>query len=70
MAGADSRRTDDSAPFETFTVARTRAGVSAGIDMSFAIVEQVCGRVVALETAHYIEYPWGKHDVPKHQNAL
>ena len=48
----------------------TSAGVSAGIDMSFAVVEQICGRDVALETAHYIEYPWGRHDVPKHQNAL
>ena len=48
----------------------TSAGVSAGIDMSFAVVEQLCGREVALETAHYIEYPWGKHDVPKHQDAL
>ena len=48
----------------------TSAGVSAGIDMSFAVVEQICGREVAIETAHYIEYPWGKHDVPKHQNAL
>ena len=48
----------------------TSAGVSAGIDMSFAVVEQVCGRAVATETAHYIEYPWRRHDVPKHQNAL
>ena len=48
----------------------TSAGVSAGIDMSFAVVEQICGRAVALETAHYIEYPWGKYDVPKHQDAL
>jgi transcriptional regulator GlxA family with amidase domain len=48
----------------------TSAGVSAGIDMSFAVVEQICGREIALETAHYIEYPWGRHDVPKHQNAL
>jgi transcriptional regulator GlxA family with amidase domain len=48
----------------------TSAGVSAGIDMSFAVVEWICGRGVALETAHYIEYPWGKHDVPKHQNPL
>ena len=29
VAGADSRRTDDSAPFETFTVARTRDAVTA-----------------------------------------
>jgi len=48
----------------------TSAGVSAGIDMSFAVVEQICGRDVAIETAHYIEYPWGRHDVPKHQNPL
>jgi transcriptional regulator GlxA family with amidase domain len=48
----------------------TSAGVSAGIDMSFAVVEQMCGRAVATETAHYIEYPWGQHDVPKHQDAL
>jgi transcriptional regulator GlxA family with amidase domain len=48
----------------------TSAGVSAGIDMSFAVVEQICGRTVAAETAHYIEYPWGTDDVPKHQDAL
>ena len=48
----------------------TSAGVSAGIDMSFAVVEQICGRAVAIETAHYIEYPWGKKDVPKHQDPL
>jgi transcriptional regulator GlxA family with amidase domain len=48
----------------------TSAGVSAGIDMSFAVVEQICGRTVAVETAHYIEYPWGTEDVPKHQDAL
>jgi transcriptional regulator GlxA family with amidase domain len=48
----------------------TSAGISAGIDMAFAVVEQICGRDVAIETAHYIEYPWGQHDVPKHQNAL
>jgi transcriptional regulator GlxA family with amidase domain len=48
----------------------TSAGVSAGIDMSFAVVEQLCGRAVATETAHYIEYPWGRDDVPKHQDAV
>ena len=48
----------------------TSAGVSAGIDMSFAVVEQICGRAVAAETAHYIEYPWGTDDVPKHQDAV
>jgi transcriptional regulator GlxA family with amidase domain len=48
----------------------TSAGVSAGIDMSFAVVAQICGLAVAAETAHYIEYPWGTDDVPKHQDAL
>ena len=42
----------------------TSAGVSAGIDMAFSIVEKYCGREVADETAHYIEY------VPKYQNAV
>lgn len=36
----------------------TSAGVSAGIDMAFTLVERICGRAVAQETAHYIEYPW------------
>jgi transcriptional regulator GlxA family with amidase domain len=35
----------------------TSAGVSAGIEMAFAVVEHLCGREVAEETAHYIEYP-------------
>jgi transcriptional regulator GlxA family with amidase domain len=35
----------------------TSAGVSAGIDMAFAVVEALCGKAVADETAHYIEYP-------------
>jgi transcriptional regulator GlxA family with amidase domain len=34
----------------------TSAGVSAGIDMAFTIVDRLCGRDVADETAHYIEY--------------
>jgi transcriptional regulator GlxA family with amidase domain len=34
----------------------TSAGVSAGIDMSFAVVARLCGTEVANETAHYIEY--------------
>jgi transcriptional regulator GlxA family with amidase domain len=33
------------------------AGVAAGIDMAFHVVETLCGRAVADETAHYIEYP-------------
>ena len=32
------------------------AGVSAGIDMAFDVVEALCGKAVADETAHYIEY--------------
>jgi putative intracellular protease/amidase len=35
----------------------TSAGVAAGIDMAFAVVESLFGRQVADETAHYIEYP-------------
>jgi transcriptional regulator GlxA family with amidase domain len=35
----------------------TSAGVSAGIDMSFYVVEKLCGKAVADETAHYIDYP-------------
>lgn len=35
----------------------TSAGVSAGIDMAFSVVEELCGKEVADETAHYIEYP-------------
>jgi transcriptional regulator GlxA family with amidase domain len=34
----------------------TSAGVASGIDMSFYVVEQIHGRAVADETAHYIEY--------------
>ena len=47
----------------------TSAGVSAGIDMAFTLVERLCGRDVADETAHYIEYP-RCHDVSKYQNAV
>lgn len=35
----------------------TSAGVSAGIDMAFNLVEKICGSAVADETARYIEYP-------------
>jgi transcriptional regulator GlxA family with amidase domain len=35
----------------------TSAGVSAGIDMALSIIESICGRAVADETAKYIEYP-------------
>lgn len=36
----------------------TSAGVAAGIDMAFAVVSAMHGRDVAVETAHYIDYPW------------
>jgi transcriptional regulator GlxA family with amidase domain len=32
------------------------AGVASGMDMAFYVVETLCGRAVADETAHYIEY--------------
>jgi transcriptional regulator GlxA family with amidase domain len=35
----------------------TSAGVAAGIDMAFYVVERLCGREIADETAHYIDYP-------------
>ena len=35
----------------------TSAGVAAGMDLAFHIVETLCGKEVADETAHYIEYP-------------
>jgi len=36
----------------------TSAGVSAGIEMALYVVQQICGREVAEETAQYIEYPY------------
>jgi transcriptional regulator GlxA family with amidase domain len=35
----------------------TSAGVAAGMDMAFYVVERLCGREIADETAHYIDYP-------------
>jgi transcriptional regulator GlxA family with amidase domain len=34
----------------------TSAGVASGIDMAFYVVERLCGKEVADETARYIEY--------------
>lgn len=34
----------------------TSAGVASGLDLAFYVVERLCGREVADETAHYIEY--------------
>jgi transcriptional regulator GlxA family with amidase domain len=35
----------------------TSAGVSAGIDMAFHVVQRFCGKDVADDTAQHIEYP-------------
>jgi len=35
----------------------TSAGVSAGIDMAFHVVESLCGKAVADETSRYIDFP-------------
>ena len=35
----------------------TSAGVAAGIDMAFHVVETLVGKEVADETARYIDYP-------------
>jgi transcriptional regulator GlxA family with amidase domain len=42
------------------------AGVSAGIDMAFDVVESLCGKAVADETAHYIEYE-RRTDASRHE---
>ena len=36
----------------------TSAGVAAGIDMSFHVVDRLLGRETAEKAAKYIEYPW------------
>lgn len=38
----------------------TSAGVSAGIDMAFHVVEKMQGKEVALETASYMQYDYWK----------
>jgi transcriptional regulator GlxA family with amidase domain len=60
--GNESRRSEETAPFKVFTIAPTSgvvasAGVAAGIDMAFQVVEMLCGKAIADETAAYIEYP-------------
>ena len=35
----------------------TSAGIAAGIEMAFHVVESLCGREVAEDTARYMEYP-------------
>ena len=36
----------------------TSAGVTTGIDMSLHIIENICGRTIAKNTARYIEYKY------------
>lgn len=43
----------------------TSAGVAAGIDMAFHVVERRCGRPVAEETARYLEYPLAPAAAPE-----
>ncbi|HVS62058.1 MAG TPA: DJ-1/PfpI family protein [Thermoanaerobaculia bacterium] len=40
------------------------AGVSAGMDMAFYVVEKLLGKQIADETAHYIDYPRGARQIP------
>lgn len=43
----------------------TSAGISAGIDMCFYLVEKICGKKVAQETARYMEYNLSQETLSK-----
>ena len=58
LASLDATITVDGGQRVVDDVVVTSAGVSAGIDMAFAVVAAYCGREVADETARYIEYPF------------
>ena len=58
LAGLDATVTVDGSQRFVEDGVVTSAGVSAGIDMAFAVVARFCGRDVAAETARYIEYPF------------
>ena len=58
LAGIDATITVDGSRRFVDDVVVTSAGVSAGIDMAFALVAACCGREVAEETARYIDYPF------------
>lgn len=47
----------------------TSAGVASGIDMAFYVVERLCGKEVADETAHYIEYRRNPTGGPQEEKA-
>jgi transcriptional regulator GlxA family with amidase domain len=57
LAGLDATITVDGDKRVVDDEVVTSAGVSAGIDMAFAVVARYCGLEVAEETARYIEYP-------------
>lgn len=42
----------------------TSAGVAAGIDLSFYLLQKIHGPEVAQKTARYMEYPWEGENVP------
>ena len=52
----DTIQVQSDVPFVDDTIV-TSAGVAAGIEMAFHVVEKLHGREVADETARYIEYP-------------
>lgn len=52
----DSIRVERGTPFVDDAIV-TSAGVAAGIEMAFHVVERLHGKAVADETARYIEYP-------------
>jgi transcriptional regulator GlxA family with amidase domain len=42
----------------------TSAGISAGIDMSLAVVARYCGQAIARATARHMEYPFPRNERP------
>jgi transcriptional regulator GlxA family with amidase domain len=58
LAGLDGSITVEREARVVSDVVVSSAGVAAGIDMAFHVVERFCGPEVARETAHYIEFPW------------
>lgn len=40
----------------------TSGGISAGIDLSFHIIEKLHGKDIALKTAEYMEYDWKQNN--------
>tara|TARA_R100001369_G_scaffold89787_1_gene127860 strand:- start:152 stop:742 length:591 start_codon:yes stop_codon:yes gene_type:complete len=47
--------------FVGFDKIYTSGGISAGIDLSFHIVESLHGKDIALKTAEYMEYDWNEN---------